>query len=101
MSVAGTYDCTTQTPMGAQQGTFTVVPGDDGKTFTGAMDGAQGHLPVQDGTIDGNTLRWKMQLTSPMPLKLDCQATIDGDRLTGHLDTGMMGKMALTGERRT
>ena len=36
-------------------------------------------------TIDGNTITWKMQMTVPMPMTLDCEATIDGDTLTGFL----------------
>ena len=99
MSVAGTYNCTTQTPMGAQQGTFTVVPGPDGETFTGTMEGQLGSLEAQDGRIDGNTLTWTMKLTKPMPISLKCHAVVEGDRLIGHLDTGMMGKLALTGTR--
>ncbi len=42
MSVAGTYDCVTKSPMGDQKSTFTVVPGDDGKTFTGTNQGSMG-----------------------------------------------------------
>ena len=36
MSVAGTYDTVVKSPMGDQKGTFTIVPGDDGNTFTGS-----------------------------------------------------------------
>ena len=42
MSVAGTYDTVVKSPMGDQKGTFTVVPGDDGNTFTGSMAGGRG-----------------------------------------------------------
>ena len=37
MSVAGTYDVVTKSPMGDQQGKFTVVP--DGDSFTGQVTG--------------------------------------------------------------
>ena len=57
MSVAGTYETVVKSPMGDQKGTFTVVPGDDGNTFTGSMAGGMGSMDVKDGTIDGNTLR--------------------------------------------
>ena len=56
MSVAGTYDTVVKSPMGDQKGTFTVVPGDDGNSFTGSMAGGMGSMDVVDGTVDGNTL---------------------------------------------
>ena len=40
MSVAGTYDVVTKTPMGDQKGTFTVNV--DGDSFTGNIAGADG-----------------------------------------------------------
>ena len=99
MSVAGTYDCVTKSPMGDQKGTFTVVPGDDGNTFTGSMTGATGSMDVEEGKIDGNKLSWKMNMTVPMPMTLDCDATVEGDQLTGNVNAGAFGAMPLTGER--
>ena len=100
MSVAGTYDCVTRTPMGDQSSVFTVVPGDSGTSFTGSIAGDLATMDVKDGTIDGQTLRWKMDMTVPMPMELTCEATIDGDRLTGTVNAGAFGAMQLTGQRR-
>ena len=50
--------------------------------------------------IDGNTLTWKMNMTVPMPMTLDCDATIDGDQLVGNVNAGAFGSMAMTGERK-
>lgn len=99
MSVAGTYDTVVKSPMGDQKGTFTVVPGDDGNTFTGSMAGGMGSMDVKDGKIDGNELTWAMDMTVPMPMTLNCKATVDGDQLTGTVNAGAFGDMALTGER--
>ena len=101
MSVAGSYECLTKTPMGDQTSTLTVVPGDDGTTFTGSNAGPMGSLDVIDGKIDGNTLTWKMEMIVPMPLTLDCTATIDGDTLTGTVNAGMFGDMAMSGTRKS
>ncbi len=100
MSVAGTYECVTKSPMGDQKSTFTVVPGDDGASFTGTNAGAMGSMDVVDGKIDGNKLTWKMNMTVPMPMTLDCDATIDGDQLVGNVNAGAFGSMAMTGERK-
>lgn len=98
MSVAGTYDCVTKTPMGDQKSKFTVVDNDDG-TFSGNNAGAMGSMDVEDGKIDGNTLTWKMKMTVPMPMTLEGSATIDGDALTGSVNAGAFGSMAMSGTR--
>ncbi len=97
MSVAGSYDCVTKSPMGDQKSVFTVNV--DGDTFTGQNAGAMGSLDVVDGKVDGNTLTWKMDMKVPMPMTLNCTATVDGDTLTGTIDTGAFGKMAMNGTR--
>ena len=99
MSVAGTYDTVVKSPMGDQKGTFTVVPGDDGNTFTGSMAGGMGSMDVKDGKINGDELTWAMDMTVPMPMTLDCEATVNGDQMTGTVNAGAFGDMALTGER--
>ncbi|MCJ2188148.1 hypothetical protein [Novosphingobium beihaiensis] len=99
MTVAGNYDCITKTPMGPQKGVLTVVPG-EGDTFTGQITGDLGSMDVKNGTVSGNTLTWQMKMTMPMPIDLDCTATIEGDTLTGKVKAGMFGTMELTGTRR-
>lgn len=98
MSVAGSYDCVTQTPLGAQKGVLTIVP--EGDTFTGNITGDLGSMDVKNGTVCGDTLKWQMKMTMPMPMDLDCVATIDGDTLTGKIKAGMFGSMDLKGTRR-
>ena len=99
MSVAGTYDTVVKSPMGEQKCTFTVVPGDDGNTFTGSMAGGMGSMDVKDGKIDGDTLTWAMDMTVPMPMTLNCTANVNGDQLTGTVNAGAFGDMPLTGQR--
>ncbi|WP_066556048.1 hypothetical protein [Croceicoccus bisphenolivorans] len=98
MSVGGTYEVTTKTPMGDQNGTFSVVPADDGKTFTGAFTGPLGSIDIEDGLIDGNDLTFKVTMTAPMPMTIDGKATVDGEAITGTMTTPF-GAMAMTGKR--
>ncbi|TMM48737.1 hypothetical protein [Qipengyuania marisflavi] len=98
MSAAGTYDTVVKSPMGEQKGTFTVVPGDDG-CFTGSMAGAMGSMDVKDGKMDGDKLTWKMDMTVPMPMTLDCEATVEGNQMTGTVNAGAFGAMPITGQR--
>ncbi len=93
----GAYDCVTKSPMGDQKSVFTVKV--DGDTFTGSNAGPMGSLDVVDGKVSGNTLTWTMNMTVPMPMKLDASATVDGDALTGTIVAGAFGSMAMTGTR--
>ncbi|MFN3990577.1 MAG: hypothetical protein ACK4IS_09995 [Erythrobacter sp.] len=97
MSVAGTWNTTVKSPMGDQTGTLTVVV--DGDSFTGQMAGGMGTMDVVDGKVDGNTLTWKMNMVVPMPMTLDCEATVDGDTITGAVNAGAFGAMPLSGTR--
>ena len=97
MSVSGTYDCVTKTPMGDQKSKLTVNA--QGDSFTGQQAGAMGSMDVVDGKVDGNKLTWKMNMTVPMPMTLTAEATVDGDTITGTVDAGAFGKMPMTGTR--
>ena len=98
MSVAGTYNTTVKSPMGDQAGTFTVVDNGDG-TFSGNLAGGMGSMDVEEGKVDGNTLSGKMNMVVPMPMTLECEATVDGDSLTGNVNAGAFGAMPFSGTR--
>lgn len=97
MSVSGTYDCVTKTPMGDQTSKFTVNA--SGDTFTGTNAGQMGSMDVEDGKVDGNKLTWKMKMTVPMPMTLEGEATVDGDTLTGGVKAGAFGTFPMSGKR--
>lgn len=97
-TISGEYDCITKSPMGDQKSVLTVKV--DGDTFTGGNAGMMGSLDCEDGRVDGNTLTWKMQMKVPMPMTLDCSATIDGDTLTGTVNAGAFGTMAMNGTKK-
>lgn len=97
MSVAGSYNCVTHTPMGDQTSTFTVNV--DGDSFTGTNSGQMGSMQVENGKVNGNTLTWQMTMTVPMPMTLDCTATVQGDKLSGTVTAGMFGSFPMEGVR--
>ena len=47
----------------------------------------------------GNTISWKQQMTSPMPMTLDIEVTAEGDTLTGTVGAGAFGSFPLSGTR--
>ncbi len=97
-NVAGSWNCVVKSPLGEQQSVMTVNDNGDG-TWTGTNAGAMGSLDCNDGKIDGNTITWTMDMKVPMPMKLECDATIDGDTMTGGVKAGMFGTSPLTGTR--
>jgi hypothetical protein len=97
--VDGEWDCVTKSPLGEQKSVFTIKS--DGNTFTGQQAGQMGSLDVIDGKVDGNKLTWKMDMKVPMPMTLDCSATIEGDTLTGQVGAGAFGSFPLTGTRKS
>jgi len=97
MSVAGTYEVVTKTPMGEQKSILTVLVAGD--SFTGSNIGPMGSLDITDGTVDGDTITWSNQITSPMPMKIDCKATVAGDAISGTVTAGMFGSFPLNGTR--
>ena len=98
MAVDGAYDCVAKTPMGDQKGVFTVIS--SGDRFNGTFAGMMGSLDVKDGVVAGNKLSWKMEMTIPMPMTLECEAEITGESLTGTMQLGAFGAAPFTGTRR-
>ncbi|MBW8755087.1 MAG: hypothetical protein JF595_13235 [Sphingomonadales bacterium] len=98
MSVAGTYDVVIKTPMGDQKGKLMVNPTDDG--FTGSVTSdMMGSMDIAGGKVAGDTITWTMDMKVPMPMTLECEATVAGDAITGAIKAGMFGSMALAGTR--
>ncbi|MCC6829375.1 MAG: hypothetical protein IT550_14225 [Novosphingobium sp.] len=98
MTVAGTYEITTKTPLGDQNGTLTIAV--NGDTFSGTVaNPLMGSMAITGGTVTGNRLAWKMDMKVPMPMSLDCEATVDGDVLEGQIRTAAFGAMAIKGTR--
>jgi len=97
MSADGTWNTTINTPMGAQNGTLTIAI--DGASLTGKMTGAGGEMDIQDGAVDGETLTWKADITSPMAMTLEFSASVSGDEISGNVKLGAFGDATFTGTR--
>ena len=97
MSADGTWNTTMNTPMGVQNATLTLAT--DGGQLTGTMSGPQGELELQDGSIDGETLAWKADITTPMAMTLEFSASVDGDEISGSVKLGSFGNASFSGTR--
>ena len=97
MSADGKWGITLNSPMGAQQAELTLVS--DGDSLSGSLSGPQGTQEFTGGTVNGNELTWTVQMTSPMPMKLETTATVDGDSISGKVKLGSFGEATFTGSR--
>ncbi|NML07032.1 hypothetical protein [Sphingomonas sp. G-3-2-10] len=96
-NVDGSWDTLVRSPMGDQKATLTIAS--SGDTFTGTYSGAMGNAEIKDGKVDGDKLTWKLDISVPMPMTLDAEATVDGDAITGTVTAGAFGAFPLTGTR--
>jgi hypothetical protein len=97
-AVDGDWDVTIKSPMGDQKGVLSVAS--DGASFSGKLVGGLGSMDIPSGSVDGDKLTWKMDMTVPMPMTLDCTATVDGDALSGEVVAGAFGSMGMSGTRK-
>ncbi len=97
MAIDGVYEVIVKSPMGDQKAVLTVKS--DGATWTGSQAGQMGANEITDGTIEGDTIRWVTKMTSPMPMTLENEATIDGDAIAGSVKAGAFGTFPLSGTR--
>ncbi|MFV2089684.1 MAG: hypothetical protein ACC642_03430 [Pseudomonadales bacterium] len=97
MSADGTWNTTMNTPMGAQNGTMTLST--EGGALSGKLVSPQGEIDLEDGTIDGDNLTWKANITSPMAMTLEFRAKVDGDSMNGDVKLGAFGNATFTGTR--
>jgi len=98
-TIEGQWDCEVDSPIGQQKSVMTIVS-KPGGGFAGTNTGPLGSLDITDGTLTGDTARFRMELTAPFPMKLECEATVAGDSMTGTIDTGAFGRFPLKATRR-
>lgn len=96
-NVDGVWNTVTNTPMGPQSATVTLAT--DGNTLTGNMSGPQGTIDIEDGSVDGDSLSWKANITSPMAMTLEFSATVNGDEISGNVTLGAFGNASFSGTR--
>jgi len=87
-----------QTPLGERRLTVTLkVAGD---ILTGTVIGDGGNTTeIFDGKLSGNNVSFKTSITSPMPLTLQVNGLIAGDKISGTVEARGVGSMPFTGAR--
>jgi hypothetical protein len=93
----GKWKITLNTPMGAQTVSLDVKT--SGDTFSGRVESALGNQDVTGTVSGGNKLNWKGSITNPMPMDLDYELVVDGDKGTGTVTAGSFGSFSATAVR--
>ncbi|HEX3701349.1 MAG TPA: hypothetical protein VHV27_11835 [Phenylobacterium sp.] len=96
MSADGNWKITINTPMGARTVDATIKT--SGSTFSGSVNSDMGAQEIT-GAVNGDGLTWSFDITNPMPMKLEFDAKVDGDKMSGNVKLGMFGNAPLSGER--
>ncbi len=97
MTADGNWNLVVSTPMGERQGTLSAKT--DGKVLKGSQMAEGNSAEIFDGTVDGNAVAWKVSITDPMPMTLEFNGTIDGDKLSGNVTLGAFGSATFSGTR--
>ena len=97
MSADGSWNITLNSPMGAQDAVLTLVT--DGTSLSGSMAGPQGTQEFAGGKVDGDNLEWTIDMTSPMPMKLEVTGAVAGDEISGDVKLGSFGNATFSGNR--
>jgi hypothetical protein len=97
MSADGTWAITVNTPMGAQATTLTLKT--DGATLTGEQSADGSSTAIYDGSVDGDSVSWKVDVTKPMALKVTFRGKIEGDKISGKAKGGIFPAMDFEGSR--
>lgn len=95
MTVKGTWNITIKTPMGEQKGKLSLEQ--SGAMLSGNMASPMGTVPIENGAVDGDALKWNAKVTSPMPLTLEFAGKLDGDNIGGSVKLGAFGSSTWSG----
>jgi hypothetical protein len=93
----GNWTLKMSTPIGERSATVSLAAEGTKLTGTQSAEGLSG--PITEGTANGNAVAWKVSITVPMPMTIVFVGSIDGDAMSGRMDTGAFGSWPFTGTR--
>src|ERR1700682_2294950 len=98
MSTDGTWKVSMRTPLGERRMTVTLKAAGD--TLTGKVVGDNGNATeIFDGKLSGNSVAFRAAIASPMPLTLQVNGLVAGDKISGTVEARGVGSMPFTGTR--
>ena len=93
VDVSGTWEVTSQTPRGDERVSEMTIE-QDGDKITVTMPGFRGDEMMGEGTVDGNNIEWKFEISTQRgDMTITYTGTIDGDTIKGMVAMGDFGEM--------
>ena len=90
MAVAGSWDITINSPMGARLAKLELA--EDGGAITGTQTGEQGSVDLYDGAADGDNVSWKTDINGAMgEMTLSFTGALADGKLSGEVQFGALG----------
>ena len=77
MSADGNWNLVISTPMGERQATLSAKA--DGTVLKGSQAADGNSAEIFDGTVNGDTISWKVSITSPMPMTVEFSGRVQDD----------------------
>ena len=97
VDVSGAWEITSESPRGTM--TRTVILEQDGTALTGTMESQMGSMPIENGSVEGNTFTFTVTLSrGDRSFELKYTGTVDGDSATGTMQMPR-GEIEWTGKR--
>ena len=97
MAVDGKWEITINSPMGAQKAVLDLKS--DGAALTGTQTAQGSTQPLANGKVEGATMSWSANITSPLPMTLEFTGSVEGDTLKGSVKAGAFGSFPFSGGR--
>lgn len=97
MAVDGNWNISIETPIGTKQATLELAAA--GGTLTGTQAADGNSTSITDGKVDGDKVSWKVAITNPMPMTLEFEGAVDGDKISGNANAGAFGALPFSGTR--
>jgi hypothetical protein len=98
MSADGTWKLVMKTPIGERKSTLAMTT--TGNALSGKLSNEEGNsTDIFDGKASGNDVSFKAAVKNPMPLTLEFEGTIAGDKISGTVSASGVGNWPFTGTR--
>lgn len=98
MAVDGRWQIVVASPIGRQEVRLDLVT--EGATVSGSADtSAETGVPVKNGTADGDSFSFSLDLKKPFPMTVVYRLAIEGDAITGTAKAGPFPAAKTTGSR--
>jgi len=98
MSADGTWKLTMKTPIGERKSTLALK--EAGGAVTGKLTSEEGNsTDIFDGKADGDSVSFKANIKSPMPLTLEFTGKVEGDKISGSVSASGVGSFPFSGSR--